>query len=406
MPTLMVAASLVGLGLLRGASGWILEAPRNRSVSPRPSWRFLAGGVPETSELCVTLVDWPTRRPGDGPSGASGCFASSHGGRAQGFVALSAEQWGVLGAGVFAFDVRVRGEARGETVHLDMRTALPSSVAVETAVDYAVTAAAYADLVRSSARACACADVGCERLAPGALTPSAEAWRANEWQHTWLFARLFRGVYGGTFAEAGAADLYSSVTDTFERYFCWTGIGVEPLERWATSNAWHRPFMLSVHGALCDGPPGKRAGFVDDGYYSGFADAAAEGQPASAVRAAPSSVNCHQPGPFFVGIGVTHIDLFVLDCEGCEKDVLSAFDFAAVEVDVWVVEGNHPADTRRQLEARYELIACIGERDMVFVRRGSAAQQRWRLFAGGAELGGPGPRDNMSARCPQLFLAE
>ena len=410
----MLVASYLLLFVV-GTSTWRLEAPVNGSVSPRPSWRFFATGVPETAELCVTLIDWPTRSSMDASSAggrAQGCFASAHGGRAQGFVAMSPEQWGALGSGMYTFDVRVRGggaaavaaEDYAEALHLHLAPSPPPAEEVNiAALDYAATAAAYADIVRRSVQSCACvAGTGCERLAPGGLTPTAVAWRANEWQHTWLLARLFSGVYSGTFVEVGAADVYSSVTDVFERYFCWTGIGVEPLERWARSNVWQRPFMLSVHGALCGGEPGLRAGFVDDGHYSGFAEGKQAAESAAPINGGGAAVRCHRPSAFFTGVGVHHIDLFILDCEGCERDVLAAFDFTEVDVEVWVVEGNHPVDTARRFAATHELIACIGEKDMVFVRRGSAAAQRWRLFAGGAALGGPSPDAPLAVRCPMF----
>lgn len=45
--------------------------------------------------------------------------------------------------------------------------------------------------------------------------------------------------------------------------------------------------------------------------------------------------------------GISHIDLWVLDMEGAELEALKTFDFAAVSVDVIVVEldgGDEPKD--------------------------------------------------------------
>jgi hypothetical protein len=59
--------------------------------------------------------------------------------------------------------------------------------------------------------------------------------------------------------------------------------------------------------------------------------------------------------------------------------VLTAIDLNLVEVDVFLVEANMPLEVRALLErgGRYELVACIGIIDMVYLRRGSNVMQEW-----------------------------
>jgi len=193
----------------------------------------------------------------------------------------------------------------------------------------------------------------------------------NEYQSYWLLHNVFPTSSRLTFVESGAADVNSSVTDLFERYLCWTGLGVEPIERWASSSAFYRPGMLTVHGALCS-VPGLTEGFVenvDDPHLSSFSK-----EP---ERQGGTGTVCHRPSQLIGGMGLSHVDLFVLDCEGCEIEVLQSFylspDRAPITVDVWVVEGNDFAAARTILLAteEYVLLTCIGTMDAVFVRKES-----------------------------------
>ena len=130
----------------------------------------------------------------------------------------------------------------------------------------------------------------CERLAPGALAPGGAArWTENELQERWLLARLFADVFGGTFVEAGAADIHSAVTDVLERYRCWVGLGVEPIENWAASNARHRPHMLTLRGAPAAARPAARG-------CRGRARPAPLGLRSARAAADARVVECHAPG--------------------------------------------------------------------------------------------------------------
>ena len=199
--------------------------------------------------------------------------------------------------------------------------------------------------------------------------------------------------------------------------------------------------MSTVQGALCSGPPGPRGGFVvsADNHLSGFGDGAPDG---GAV-----TVRCHEPAALLRGaLGgdasarapPPRVDLFVLDCEGCEEDVLRALVAAnatgppasppaatspappaatspappaapppAVEVDVFVVEGNAARAAAALLAPTHFLATCLAM-DLVFVRRNSAPAARWRWTRGdkaAAAAAAPDAAAALDARCPQ-FAAE
>jgi hypothetical protein len=54
--------------------------------------------------------------------------------------------------------------------------------------------------------------------------------------------------------------------------------------------------------------------------------------------AAWPTIACTSPSALLVALGVTHVDLWILDVEGAELEVLRTVDFAALTVDVIVAE--------------------------------------------------------------------
>ena len=86
--------------------------------------------------------------------------------------------------------------------------------------------------------------------------------------------------------------------------------------------------LSQVHGALCGRPPwGWREGFVEDGHHSGLVAApgveGGGGSGGGGGGGGSGGVVCHRPSALLRALGVVHVDLFVLDCEGCELDVIS-----------------------------------------------------------------------------------
>ena len=118
---------------------------------------------------------------------------------------------------------------------------------------------------------------------------------------------------------------------------------MEPLGAFAAGSAARRPQMATVRGGLCGGAPGRRGGFVEDGHLSGLVASLPLNRPAYAsddggsagggaggwtfegedsTKDEDEAITCHSPRALLGAMGVSHVDLFVLDCEGCELGVV------------------------------------------------------------------------------------
>ena len=151
-----------------------------------------------------------------------------------------------------------------------------------------------------------------------------------------------------------------------------------------------RTNMLSIEAALCL-ESGVRDNFRIDSnpYLSGFHEE--EGGEVLSVR-------CLLLPSLLSDLQIHHVDLFVLDCEGCEKDVLISLyqrpPEKKVEVDVWLIEANHPVEIYNIMKDSHSLAACIGDHDMVWLRKGSDPWQQWN-WKNGIE-------EDVSVLCPNF----
>ena len=155
---------------------------------------------------------------------------------------------------------------------------------------------------------------------------------------------------GGFFVEAGANTGVNSVTKAFER-IGWHGLCVE-----ANPYLYHN-FLVknrrdceNIHAALVDGPDqvAFRAYTERLGDLSGIESFRTPKQWAKMEREhandkrkwklTRTNVTALSPAKLVFGRG--HVDLFSLDVEGAEMNVLKSFPFDEVRVDYWFVETN------------------------------------------------------------------
>jgi hypothetical protein len=100
-------------------------------------------------------------------------------------------------------------------------------------------------------------------------------------------------------------------------------------------------------------------------------------------------VPCRPLGPLLSMFGVAHIDLWVLDVEGAELEVLKTFDFRAITVDVVCIEqdGGNPAKdaaVRELMDKEGFILDAMNQvRNDWYVRRGFKGTQEASLAAGG-----------------------
>ena len=243
--------------------------PLTGSVYARPNFSFVFELSEEEkstiNEVCLVLLRLSTVTPmdvdGDGER-ELGCTTKITDGRGGMMITKGL-------AGHYSFQLRAEN-VKSDPIDVEITESplkpvyfLPSN---EEAISksYSPTLAQTFRSIRESAELlCVPARLPPSRLHTPISTPSTK--RTNGFQSFWLAEFLFPSVNRGTFVESGAADIHSSVTDYFEREYCWVGVGIEPINHWAVSNGVERPHMASVNGALCgEGVLGERHDFFVD----------------------------------------------------------------------------------------------------------------------------------------------
>ena len=115
----------------------------------------------------------------------------------------------------------------------------------------------------------------------------------------------------------------------------------------------NRPESLNIHSALCSRREplhyalhnGK--GSPASGFWEFMSDNMKNAYWGGGGKAELVLVPCRPLGPMLAMLGITHVDLWVLDVEGAELEVLQTVDFATITFDVIVVEqdgGNKAKD--------------------------------------------------------------
>jgi FkbM family methyltransferase len=188
-------------------------------------------------------------------------------------------------------------------------------------------------------------------LPPAPLGDAARAFtKAQDYEDVHAHLTYFAGVRGKLILESGALDgVQFSVSNFFVKAMGWRAIHVEASPPSFAKLRENRPEALNIHTAVCsrdaplhyvtDGSRGPVNGFwefMSDNLKNAY-------WPKADVNSMPL-VPCRPLGPLLSMFGVTHIDLWVLDVEGAELEVLKTFDFKAITVDVVCIEqdGGNP----------------------------------------------------------------
>jgi FkbM family methyltransferase len=142
---------------------------------------------------------------------------------------------------------------------------------------------------------------------------------------------------GGTFLEIGAADgLTYSRTIAFEYCAGWDGILIEPNPKASKVLQENRPCTVVIPEAVCRKERGGTIRMSDQGGTS-FDLSLKEEFPNRKVDA-EVEVPCRPLGRMLNEYGVKRINFFSLHVEGSELNVLEAFDFRKVQIDVLLVD--------------------------------------------------------------------
>jgi len=209
-----------------------------------------------------------------------------------------------------------------------------------------------------------------------------EGYYSQKGQDKFLNECIFNHKKTGFFVEIGAHDGVSfSNSYFFEKNLQWTGICVEP-----NPNVFNT--LQTNRNCICEqicisDSHAKKPFLLCNGYmlemYSGLLDTY---DPRHLDRIYTEMnifgggkqiilIDCCTLKSLFEKHKVTHIDFLSIDIEGGEKTALQSIDFAAVTIDVIVVENNfNETHLKEYLECQgYALKEHIG-RDDIYIRKG------------------------------------
>ena len=207
-----------------------------------------------------------------------------------------------------------------------------------------------------------------------AVEDVAAYFRADRSQHgeaSHYFVRYLkqRPTYGGTFLELGALDGWAfSNTYALEEAFGWRGVLVEAGPVNFEGLLSRRPGQVLVQAAVCSRPQlvhfaeshccGGVVEFMPEAYRRYWHPRVNVSDPLS--LAAVPSVPCLPLSRILNLVGVLKFDLFTLDVEGGELEVLRSLDWSTFRASVIAVEaatGESGSDERKNEEARRLLVS-------------------------------------------------
>jgi FkbM family methyltransferase len=163
-----------------------------------------------------------------------------------------------------------------------------------------------------------------------------------------LYENYFFGMTGGIIVESGAldGDLFST-TYMFEKYFNWLPIHIEGGIKHYNKLIVNRPNAVNINAALCNESRtlhylSRRAGSPVDGIIEfmepRFIQRFHKMYSLQKTEDFLQEIQCMRFYDVLNQLGIRHIDLWVLDVEGAEYQVLQGSDFSKLEVDVIIVE--------------------------------------------------------------------
>lgn len=166
-----------------------------------------------------------------------------------------------------------------------------------------------------------------------------------------LYDRFFaNGDHAGkTFVEMGAVDgIGYSNTFALETYFGWTGVLIEANPDSCAKLFRNRPQSLKLCSAICQEDSAVMFEFTSDPFIGAALDKMTPEwrytwhthrneswhDPKDVIQ---MSVPCSRLGRLLRMVGVSKIDLFSLDVEGSELEVLESMDWT-IPVRIWCIE--------------------------------------------------------------------
>ncbi|CAL4085648.1 unnamed protein product, partial [Meganyctiphanes norvegica] len=207
--------------------------------------------------------------------------------------------------------------------------------------------------------------------------------------------KIFAEKTDGWFLEAGALDGETmSNTIWLEKERGWTGLLVEadPHDYEALKEKQRKAW--SANCCLAPNPYPSKMTFTDHSHYAGPM-AVSLGFKMRAMHALSNyvekidlgnswfrRVQCIPLPSILSALKVSHLDLFSLDVEGAEMDILATLDFNKIEVDVLFLEWKRIPVIEEQykvikeLETKGMVKYLVFKEDLIFFRKGSSYHKR------------------------------
>ena len=167
------------------------------------------------------------------------------------------------------------------------------------------------------------------------------------------FFTLNLGIRGGVVIESGGFDgVTFSVSYMFEKFADWTSILVEADLQNFENMLKNRKEAININCALCNSTStlhytqgGTVAGileFMAPGFLATWHASLDRGENKDKLRAELKTVQCIKMASLLSTIGVTRVDLWILDVEGAEEVVLHSVDWESVQISAIMMEcDNH-----------------------------------------------------------------
>ncbi len=198
---------------------------------------------------------------------------------------------------------------------------------------------------------------------------------------------------GGFFVEAGGNDgIEQSNTLYFERHRGWHGLLIEPVSALAWWCRLFRPGSLTVNAAL--GPFDRSGTRIEmtycnlmstvDGAMSSAEEQEAHIRTGAVIQNLQPyrlTVPCFALSDLLARYEIGRIDLFSLDVEGYEENVLQGLDFDRFRPRYMLIEARYRDKIENVIGPFYEAVEELTERDVLYkcrVEASSAISWGWR----------------------------
>ncbi len=209
---------------------------------------------------------------------------------------------------------------------------------------------------------------GVETVDNGAVVVMGWPGLSQSGEDLYAFDKWFFGMTHGVILESGALNGMTFSNSWFFEYFAnWTCIHVEADQKSFRQLTRLRPRAVNIHAALCSTP--AELHYVDSslpisGIYEFMEPEFLKRwhfdlyeHPAKAADL--PVIHCVPPKLLFAALAITRVDIWVLDVEGAELDVLKGVDWTQVEIKSIIMECDG-TDREAKDEKKMELLAKVG----------------------------------------------